>query len=802
MTDIQPELKTTSLNFKKYLIIILSNWYWFFISLAVCYSIAYLVNRYTEPVYFVSSALLVQEEAASPTSIENIIRDLGFYKRKRKSDILNEIEILKSYEINYRAITELDFSVTYALVGRRGITEIKLYKNSPIKVSIDTSKYNRAGLPVYISILSESEYQIEYEDEEKYSAKLSFGQPFENDLFNFTIHLNPAYNNNSIGKDSKNYYFLINDQNKLANIYRNKLDVIVNDEKGSILLLSTRGFNKQQEVDYLNKLAEVYIRVELEEKNSIAENSILFIEDQLKNISDTLIIDEEKLQNFRLDNSILGLSEEAERLMQIQQEIQREKVQLLIEQNYYEYLSNYLDTANKKLDIVLPTINYITTSDLYKQIEQLNKLYIDKELLTRSATNENIIFENLEIEIENVKALIRKIITENNRLIADRLKAIIEREENLNNNIQTLPLLEREYLNIERRFTLYDNLYNFLLQKRAEAGIAKASNISSRKVIDKARVENVTLLSPNRRANKLIALALGIMIPFAFILLINLLKNKIDDLEEIGELSTVPIIAVIGHNPDNQKLPVLDDPKSYLTESFRSLRTNLKYLIKKDDNFTITITSTVSNEGKTFCSVNLAAILALAGNKTLIVELDLRRPNIYKLFGLDKDEGISNYLAGLTDIDEIIYPTQTEHLYVTPGGSIPPNPSELIDSQALTDFFAKVKNEFDYVIVDTPPIAFVSDAIQLSKISDAHFFVIRHKYSNKNVITYINKLYQENKLSQINILVNDVKTRNLYGYGYYGFPYSYGYSMGYYNKYYGSDGEENGFFKRIFGRKG
>ena len=801
MTDIQPDIKPSSFSFKKYIIVVLSNWYWFLISLAVCYSIAYLVNRYTEPVHSVSSVLLVEEEAASPTSIENIIRELGFYKRKRKNDILNEIEILKSYEINYRAITELDFSVTYALVGRRGITEIKLYTNSPIRVQIDTSQYNRAGLPVYITILSESEYQLEYEDDEKHSIRHSFGEPFENDLFHFTIYLKDPNRANSNGADSKKYYFLINDLNKLANIYRNKLDVSINDEKGSVLQLTTRGFNKQQEVDYLNKLAEVYIRVELEEKNSIAENSIRFIEDQLDNISDTLIIDEEKLQNFRLDNSILGLSEEAERLMQIQQEIQQEKVQLLIEQNYYEYLSNYLDTAASNFDIVLPTINYITTSDLYKQIEQLNKLYIDKELLTRSATNENIIYENLEVEIENIKTLIRKIINENNRLIADRLRSINERENNLNNNIQTLPLLEREYLNIERRFTLYDNLYNFLLQKRAEAGIAKASNISSRKVIDRARVENVTILSPNRRANKLIALALGIMIPFAFILLVNLLKNKIDDLEEIGESSKVPIIAVIGHNPGNQKLPVLDDPKSYLTESFRTLRTNLKYLLKQEDNFTITITSTVSNEGKTFCSVNLAAILALAGNKTLIVELDLRRPNIYRLFGLDKDEGISNYLAGITEIDKIIYPTETEHLYVTPGGSIPPNPSELIDSQPLMDFFAKVKKDFDYVIIDTPPIAFVSDAIQLSKVSDAHFFVIRHKYSNKNVITYINKLHQENKLSQINLLVNDVRIRNLYGYGYYGFPYSYGYSMGYYSKYYGSDDDQNGFFKRIFSKK-
>ena len=312
----------------------------------------------------------------------------------------------------------------------------------------------------------------------------------------------------------------------------------------------------------------------------------------------------------------------------------------------------------------------------------------------------------------------------------------------------------------------------------------------------------MVLLSPNRRANKLIALALGVMMPFAFILLINLFKNKIDDLEEIGELATVPIIAVIGHNPSNQKLSVIDDPKSYLAESFRTLRTNLKYLIKQDNNFTITITSTISNEGKTFCSLNLAAILALAGKQTLIVELDLRRPNIYKLFGLDKDEGISNYLAGLTEIDKIIYPTQIEHLYVTPGGNIPPNPSELIDSQTLIDFFTKVKKDFDYIIIDTPPIAFVSDAIQLSKVSDSHFFVIRHRYSNKNVITYINKLHQENKLSQINLLVNDVRIRNLYGYGHYGLPYSYGYSMGYYSKYYGSDEEANGFLKRIFSRKG
>jgi len=350
--------------------------------------------------------------------------------------------------------------------------------------------------------------------------------------------------------------------------------------------------------------------------------------------------------------------------------------------------------------------------------------------------------------------------------------AVIEKE------INRLPQNERSLVNIEREYKLNNELYTFLLEKRAEAGITKASNVSKNKVLDVAIAQNAQQQTPKRSQNYLIALVLGLGIPGGIILLFEFFNNKIEDKKDIERNTRIPVIGTIGHNDSHHSVPVYIDPKGSLAESLRSLRTNLQYVLREKDQKVVMITSTISGEGKTFAAVNLAAIMAMGNRKVLLVGLDLRKPSLHRIFETPNETGLSTYLIEQTEYDQIIKTTYIENLYLAPSGPIPPNPAELIETKRMEAFFEHAQKEFDYIIIDTPPVALVTDSILISQYADASIFMIRQKYSSKHVFELMNTIEVNKKMQHVNILVNDLKIPKYYGYSY-GYAYGYGYGYGY-----------------------
>lgn len=766
------------IDIKKYIFLILSHWWWIAITLFISLTIAYLLNRYSQEIYSVNSSLIIGERESQVGSIESVLDDLSRVRNKRRKAVVeNEISILKSYKLARLALEELDFGITYTAIGRRNIVESQLYRSSPFVVIPDTSE-NRINTGRYhITILSKDKYllSIGEEDQEIHF----FGEQVEVGNNKFTVNLRKPEDFIFDNQRSNKFYFSFNNINSQSKGYSRALVVEVNAEKGSIISMTMSGFVPHQVADYLNKLSEIYIRTNLEEKNLASQNTISFIDEQLRGVVDSLEATGLRLQRFRSANKVINLSREGTFLFEKMQDLQSERAGLDIKERYYKYLLEYIQKRSDFSDVVAPSVVGIADHLLNTLIEELNKLNLERRNLNLSVVENSPQSQILNNQITNTKNALQEnlvSLVEGNEIAINELN---ERIAKIETEVQKLPGTERQLINIEREFTINDQIYTFLLEKRAEAGITRASNTSDHKILDIARPENAVLIKPKSSSNYMMALAVGGAIPLVLLLLIDFFNTKITDRKFLESNLKVPIVGNIGHNNEGSELPVKENPRSSLAESFRSLRTNLQYILKAPDEKVIAISSAVSGEGKTFTAVNLASILAMAGKKILLVSLDLRRPKVHKVFNLENKIGMSTYLIEKNSSDEIIYETNINNLFVATSGPIPPNPSELIGSKRMESFLVDAKRLYDYIIIDTPPVAIVTDTLAMKELLDAFIFVIRHNYTDKQAIDIANGLYNKHLIKNLGVVVNDIQVNEYYGYSY---RYEYGYATNYYDE--------------------
>lgn len=781
-----------SIDIKKFIFKIIANWYWFTFSVFVTISIAYFINRYTDPIFKQSALVMVQDKDNTLSGgVEGILEEQGILRRTRKKVVENEIAILNSYTMTHKTISQLpDFAISYFSMGR--IRTVERYKSSPFIVILDTNRNNNFNHPINIKFISESEYLLEVDENLGNKKKMKFGEWFTNDDFTFCVNLNKPYNK-SDPDFSYQYFFIINDINLLTNQYRGKISLTTTDKKSTIIEVSTQGLVPQKEADFINKLLDVYINSGLEEKNKIALNTIKFIDEQLNDITDSLENNENKLQDFRQNNKLIDISKEGSVLYDKIERVQSEKAVLTIKSKYFEYLRKYIDEKKDFTDVMAPSIVGIDDPMLIKLITDLSELSKQKNNYAYASNLKNPAIEMVNNQIEsnrkalaeNIRNLIQSNVISMNEI--DKRMALVETE------IAKLPSTEKQLINIERKYKLNDQIYTYLLTKRAESGIAKASNVPDNKIIDNCLVQNAAQVSPKKTLNYTIAILIGILIPLIIIIIVDFFNDKILDRHDVEANTNIPIIAAIGHNSKAIDFVVYQKPKSSIAESFRTLRTNLQYLhIDKNlKTHTIAITSTVSGEGKSFCALNLASIFALAGKKTIIMGLDLRKPKLHKDFGIDNSIGISTYLIGNNTLDEVIIPTLQENLSIVTSGPVPPNPAELLESDRMRQLIDELKSRYEIIIIDTPPVALVTDSLLISKYTDTNIFVVRQNYSSRTVLKFVNNLYSDNNYRSLGILINDVKIPNYYGNRYgYGYRYgSYGYGYGYGYGYYDDDEE-------------
>ncbi len=768
--------KFETIDLKKLIFKVLTNWYWFALTIFVAVVLAFFINKYTEPVYTIQSSILIRDKSNSNTSgIDNMMREMRVFDRIRRKNVEDEKGILESYFLTRKTLEQLNFEVSYFAIGR--IREPEIYKNSPFIVTSDSLPLNRYNYPIHIKILDTNSYLLSINDEYNIKQKMRFGEKFVSKDFNFSIKKNFADSNLKPATAYENY-FIFNDINTLSNQYKNKLQISTTEEKSSILQIRISGKVIEKEVDFLNALGQTYIQMELDEKNQVNEKTILFIDEQLGIISDSLTSAENNLQQFKEENRTINLSIEGKVLFDKLEDLQKQLSSHTINQKYYEYLSKYIREKDTK-DIISPTILGISDPSLNKLVVELNELSAQKHNLQMGSPNGNPALEITNKKIENLKALINEnlntIIKANTLSIND----VKDQIANVDTEIRKLPNTEKQLINIQRKFTLNDEIYNFLLKKRAETGIARASNTAENRILDKARGENAVQISPNKQLNYILAIIIAILIPLMIIIILDFFDNKIHERKDIESRSQVPIIAEIGHNNKHSDLVIHKYPRSSISESFRKLRTNLRFSLanKQSDTPVISITSTISGEGKSFTSINTASVIAALEKKTVIIGLDLRKPSLHKFFSVENDIGVSEYLSNQTDLESIIRETEVPNLSMILAGTVPPNPAELIESPKMKEMIEHLKTQFDYIILDTPPVALVTDALLLSPFVDIQLYVVRQNYSNLSILEFLNTIKEKNKVN-FNIILNDINLRGYYSYKY---NYNYKYGGGYYS---------------------
>lgn len=797
ITSIENELEK-GIDFKAEFFKLLMHWKFFVISGFICLCVAFLYLRYTKPVYSVSCKVLIKDDSKSRLGKNAFISELDLFAQQ--SNLQNELGIINSKTLSRKTVKELGFYISYYTVTSKLGRNIEIYNQSPFKVIIDTSHVQLLNVQVNLKFYNASTCHLtisNFEGATAYSfskeknttipggkniivdTDLKIGDQFTNENFSFKLESNPNYVSGI--EEGRDYYFLLSDPLLVGESMAASIETSKIDKDASIVEISLKSTLPEKSVVFLNTLSKNYINLNLENKNLTAIKTISFIDEQLGQISDSLSNVEDILENFRTKNKTMDLSTEYEAIITKLEVQDNEKVKTNIEIKYYEYILDYLKTKTEYNDIVSPSFIGVTDATLNTLVTELMTLATEKNKLAISSTEKNPYYTTIETNIVSTKKALLEQVKNSLSLAQITLKDINKRISESEVSINKLPKTERDLLTIQRKFNVSDETYSFLLEKKAEASIARASNISDNSIIDPAEVG--AKVFPKVMTIYLIALLLGLILPFLIIKLREYLNDSIQSKEEIEAHSTLPIVGTIAHSNYATSLVIIDNPRAMVSETIRSVKANLDFFSAAKSKI-ITLTSTISGEGKTYCAINLASAFAISDMRTLLIGADLRRPKIIKDFNLTNDRGLTSYLIGKCSLSEIINETSVNNLHIITAGPVPPNPAELLGGEKMKNLLEEFRSKYDYIIIDTPPLGIVTDALFLMKNADINIYVTRFNFTSKKVIKDVNDLVKTTGVKNVCFLLNDVVYKRI-KYGKYGrysnkYGYAYTYSEGYY----------------------
>ena len=765
-------------------------WKYIILSIIIFLIIGFLYNRYSTKIYKSSTTLLIKEESNNSLGSDDVFEGLDLFGGQK--NIKNEIGILESFSLTKKTLKDLNFRISYYHSGNLKSDDI--YKKTPFIVDVDEYHPQIINQKFNIKLISEDEFILtanfnnvklfnlssethvsNKELDVKYEASHKFDEKIKTDFFNFSISKNDL----SLFKDENwsNYFFVVSSYNELTENYLKKLEVIEIEKDASILKISLEGPNAVKINDFLNKFTDLYLAKDLDEKNQITSNTIQFINQQLTSISDSLSNVESTLETFKEKNPKIELSQKEYGAFYQLEKLEQEKAILELNNKYYVSLEEYLLKNNNLNNIIAPSTMGIEDPLLNNHISELTKLYSQLNEVSVNSKKEHPLVISINEQIKNTK---EKLIENIDNVISSSdltLEDINLRISEIEGLIGNLPQNERILLNIQRKFNLNENIYNYLLEKRAEASITKASNISDHKIIDMPRLVSNLPIRPNTLLIYFFSLMIGIFFPIILISTYFLFNNKIIDKKDIDQITSIPLLGKIMHNNSGHNLVNINSPKSGIAEAFRSIRTNIQYLASDKTQKVICITSSIGGEGKTFVAMNLASIFSITKGKTILIGADMRKPKIFNDFKLTNDIGLSSYLSSQNSKEEVIQNTEYENLDILLSGPIPPNPSELLSLNKMKEFIKELKKTYQNIIIDTPPIGLVTDGLILMNHSDVNIYVIRQNFTTKDMLHNFNETIIKNNLVNMNLVINDISIdKTSYGYGYgYGNTYGYGY---------------------------
>ena len=777
----------------KYLI----HWPWFVGAVIVCLIAAYVYLYIATPVYNISATVLIKDDKKGGNS-NNVagLDELGLSGLITSSQSIdNEIEVLRSKTLVKEVVNYLNLYVTYQDDDQ--IPSKELYKTSPVQVSMIPQEAENLKKNIVIEMVVQPQgsldVNVKMRDKEiqKHFEKLPAILPTDQGTLSFfqtkdSISSKKMEEVSYPVQDVRHITATISQPMNVARGYCENLSIEPTSKTTSVVTLSLKNSSLQRGQDFINQLLEMYNRNTNNDKNEIAQKTAEFIDERIGIISKELGSTEADLETFKRDAGITDLSSDAQIALTSNAEYEKKQVENRTQISLVEDLKKYLGHNEYE---ILPSNVGLKDITLAAQIDRYNEMLIERKRLLRTSTENNPAIINLDTSIRATKANVQATLegTLQGLFIT---KADLDREaKRYMRRISDAPGQERQYVSIARQQEIKAGLYLMLLQKREENAIMLAATANNAKIIDDA-IADVIPVSPKRSIIYLAALCLGIAIPVVVIYLIDLTKFKIEGRADVEKLTSVPIAGDIPltdeKNTKEGSIAVFENQNNLMSETFRNIRTNIQFMLQNNKKV-ILVTSTVSGEGKSFTSANLAISLSLLGKKVVIVGLDIRKPGLNKVFNLSsKEKGITQYLANPEmDLMSLVQLSDVNrNLYILPGGTVPPNPTELLARDGLDKAIEILKKNFDYVILDTAPIGMVTDTLLIGRVADLSAYVCRADYTHKAEYTLINELFHEQKLPNLCTIINgvDLKKRKYgyyYGYGKYGKHYGYGKRYGY-----------------------
>lgn len=777
--EMPPQDSSFSIDYKRVIYQALRFWYLIVLSVVIALTISYVSNRYKVASYAVDASIIIKEGGDMMGG--KSIYSGSFVQLSR--NYLNEIYIIKSIPLIERTVHQLKFEHAFFRIGN--ILDKEYYKSLPLQVEVLDSSDRYFSF--HFEVIDNARFRIygRYEDEGKFD-EVKFGDTITWGAIRF--RLIKTSDDLSILETDQRWFYQYTPAISVAGVYVGKLSATWAEEGAGVINLSVAGPTKEKERDFMRGLIRNYQDYDLEKKNQASSNTIEFINKQLSGISDSLNQAERKLELFKTKNIITDLNSEALRLYQKIEGVELQKTELLVADRYFKYLDEYIKQNNDLDRAILPSSIGINDAVLGGLLTQMIELQTEIKINLRSDKLSNPLMAEKQREIEEVKKSILELVENQKSINKIKFETFDQRLKELEVQVSYLPMAERQLVSIKRNYSLLENLYIYLLQKRAEAGITRASNTTDIVVVNPPQINGP--ISSSALRSTIVWLSIGLIIPILIIVIFELLNTKVQSREDVEKITTIPFLGGVGHKSGEQNLEVFERPRSSISESFRALRSNLSYFLERKEKGVFMITSSVSGEGKTFTSINLAAVFALSGKKTLIVGADMRKPRLFNDLKLTNDYGLSNYLSGIMSFNEVIQKSAHENLDLISGGPVPPNPSELLLNNRMTLFLEEAKANYDFIFIDTPPLALVTDAFVLSSMVDHTLFIIRQNVTPKSLLRTIDDMYRAGKMGRISIVLNDIyKSGPGYGYGY-GYAYGYGYGYGTYG--YGRKKKDNG----------
>jgi tyrosine-protein kinase Etk/Wzc len=755
-----------------------AQWKWFAFGIFVCLVIATLYLRYAVPIYNATATILVRDEKKGGVQSQlSAFSDLGLMAGV-KSNVDNEIEVIRSRSIIGGAVKKLGFNISYTSIGR--VKTIEQYEKKPVEFSFyDTSEnfYNKRKSFI-LNFIDDTTFEL-IADEVNNLGRFKYGAIINLDDSKLVINKNAG----TFHAYSKEFPLAVQVHriNDVIDSFRGRLSVVSISKNSSVVSLSINDPVKQKAEDFLNTLIAVYNEDAISDKKFISENTLSFIQGRLKIITSELGDVEKDAEVFKKSNQVTDINTQAGIYLN----------------NSVDFSKNLIETETQ-IKVVLDMISYVKAKgkwdlvpnnlisnadgkDVANFITEYNDLIIQRNRIVKDGTQNNSIVINLEQKIEDLNANITSSLLRTLSALRIRKANLDKQDDIIKGRISKLPTQEREFRILARQQQIKESLYLYLLQKREETAISLAVTEPISKIVDQAFSSDYPV-SPRRNIVYLIAIMFGMLVPFSIIYIRHLFDNKIKSRQDLEGKLSAPYLGDIPRSESHEEI-INTNSKSSSAEAIRIVRTNLEFMttkIPESQCRTIFVTSTIPKEGKTFVAINLASTIALSGKKVLLIGLDIRNPKIDRYVQLPS-QGLTNYLSKANeDIDNYIVKFENfESFYVLPSGVVPPNPVDLLMNGNIDTMFEKLKQEYDYIIVDTAPVSLVTDTMLVAKNADIFIYVIRANFIDKRLIKMIEAFYRQKRLPNMAVLLNDTEWRKPYTYGYGAYGYGYGYGYGY-----------------------